>query len=130
MKAENRQPEQTGFTEQQKREIKSIRSFVETAVGEMAYEAQQPYSGFEDLHDRIQAKRKRGVHDPAGAVADELFNEASTVADLSGDRLFDLVHGTWGTSYADNATWNAAVEVLGDSMPHVKTKLIQILARA
>ncbi|HCX24597.1 MAG: hypothetical protein CMB80_03590 [Flammeovirgaceae bacterium] len=128
MTVENPQSVPT-LSDDQKQQIRQLRSYVEEAVGEMAYMAEDPYSGFDDLHTRIKKLRRAGVRDAAGALGDELFNESSTVSDLVGDRLYDLVHGTWNVPYENKALWNEAVNVCAGSMPHVKNSLIKILKR-
>ena len=128
MTVENHQPVPT-LSDDQKQQIRQLRSHVEEAVGEMAYMAEDPYSGFDDLHIRIKKLRKQGVRDAVGALGDELYNEPRTVSDLVGDSLYDLVHGTWKVPYENETLWNEAVNVCADSMPHVKNGLIKILKR-
>jgi len=117
------------LSDKQKNDIYEVRRYVEVAISEMAYDAESPCSGFDRIHDRIVAKRKKGVRDAAGAVADELFNEAGTVSDLAGDRLYDVVHGDWEIPYGNTEVWNVAVKELADTFPGIKESVRRHLLR-
>ena len=68
-----------------------LSSHLQDACGEIACEASRPGSGF-DYAARIRKAKKAGVQDIAGWLADELYNDADTVEDLLGDRLYDDTH--------------------------------------
>lgn len=72
-----------------------IRSHLETAVGEMAHDMMKLGSGYLDDKwiKKIKAAKKRGVTDIEGWLGDALFNDAGTLQDLMGDRIYDLCKG-------------------------------------
>ena len=72
-----------------------IRSYVETAVGEIASDMLSDGGGFLDeaWEKRIKAAKRKKVRDLSGWLADELFNDPDTLSDLMGDRICDFVRG-------------------------------------
>ncbi len=86
-----------------------VRSYVETAVGEMASDMTGPSSGFLDeaWSKKIKAAKRNGVRDIQGWLADELYSDADTLSDLIGDRLCDATNG-------DKALYNAVLDVLSE----------------
>ena len=69
--------------------ISEIYHYVETAVGECAYESYAE----ENFPKEFARARKRRVRDVAGAVADMLFNDPDMIKDLVGDKFYDWCHG-------------------------------------
>lgn len=100
--------------------VNEVRSHVETACGEMASDMVSPSSGFLDntWAKRIKAAKRKGVRDIQGWLADELFNDPATVADLMGDRIYDATRGSekWTeevyAELAKNPNFKKAVDIL------------------
>ena len=61
-----------------------VKSYVEIAVGEMGYDEYLQ----EEYKPRIKEAKCSGVRDIGGWLADELYNDAGTVNDLSGDNIY------------------------------------------
>lgn len=115
------------ITDTIKEKIRGLRWHAEEAVGDIAYEAVQGGDGW-GFEGKIAKLRKAGVRDLGGALADDLFNDAGIVADITGDRLYELLTAE-GWKWEDEDTWNAAVTVLCNTLPHVSTGLRKALAR-
>ena len=115
------------LTEAQKQEIRQLRHYAEEACGEIAFEAIKDSDGW-GYEKQIKQLKRAGVTDIIGSLADQIFNDADTMSDLLGDKVSDLMH-RWGWRYntGQNALWNEAVDVLADSMNHIKTKLVKCL---
>lgn len=92
-----------------------IVNYVQTAVGEMGYcEYTQ-----EDYADRIKEAKRQGVRDIGGWLADELYNDATTVNDLVGDQLYDLIISKYGEDPMNPDVWSKHLTEVNKLMPHV-----------
>ena len=69
--------------------------WLQEAVGDMAADMTSQGSGFlDDKWDkRIKTAKKAKVRDIVGWLADELYNDADTVSDLLGDKVYDACPG-------------------------------------
>ncbi len=74
---------------------RQVMSYVSEAVGDMANDMTSGSSGFLDDNwdKKIKKARRNGVKDWVGWLADELFNDADTLSDLMGDKLYELTEG-------------------------------------
>ena len=73
--------------EQKAREIKS---WLEDAVGDAANDIiKYPDDDWHGKKSKIMKAKRQGVADLSGWLADELYNEVSTICDLIGDRVYD-----------------------------------------
>lgn len=90
------------LTEKTVRKIKNLRSLVEGAMSDIA-------GGDE-------------------AEADNLYNDADTVSDFVGDKLYEILSAD-GWKHDDVATWTEGLEVLVKVFPHVGKGLRKNLAR-
>lgn len=72
-----------------------VHSYLAEAVGDMAADMVNPSSGFfDEIWDRrIKAARRKGVRDIQGWLADELYNDPDTIADLAGDKIYEATNG-------------------------------------
>lgn len=75
--------------------VSEVQSHLETACGEIASDMLSPAGGFLDYEwgKRIKKAKKNGVQDLLGWLADELYNDAATLQDLMGDKIYDLTNG-------------------------------------
>jgi len=92
-----------------------IVNYVQEAVGEMAYD---DYAQ-DDFPALFKKAKRLGVRDILGWLADELYNDSSTVNDLAGDKLFDLISSKYGEDPMDKAVWSKHIAELNKLMPHV-----------
>jgi hypothetical protein len=71
-----------------------VLSYLQDAVGDIASDMLRPASGFRDdaWDKRIKQAKKNGCQDLQGWLADELYNDADTLQDLLGDRIFEAVN--------------------------------------
>jgi hypothetical protein len=103
-----------------------ISSWVESAIMDVAYDAVRLFEEQGQTFDPAQTKhlkklKRDGVTDLSGRYADDLYNDAGTLRDLMGDRIFDAVN-MLGFGY-DNRTifeavYNRIVEKLGERSNH------------
>ena len=91
-----------------------VKSYVETAVGEMGYDEYLQ----EEYKSRIKEAKRHGVRDIGGWLADELYNDAGTVNDLSGDNIYSQC-AMRGIQVDDDVFKTVATE-LQSLMHHVK----------
>lgn len=70
-----------------------LSDFLQDAVGDSAYDLVKLPGLDPDVDKKIKKAKKAGVTDVAGWLADELYNDASTLEDLLGDRLYDETSG-------------------------------------
>lgn len=98
----------------------NVRRYVEQAVGEMGYQIVEEGKAWDP---RVEAARKdftsmRSSRDVAGSLSDWLFNDPTTVNDLAGDRLYDVMRN-YGLSVDSQEDWEACVNELGSVMRHI-----------
>lgn len=99
--------------------LSDIVSYVETAVGEMAYD--KYYQKEPEVAAKIRQARRRGVTDVGGWLADELYNDAELVNGLVGDQLYDYIQGL-GEDPLDSAVWAKHIADLQPYIAHVVLK--------
>lgn len=110
--------------------VRELDDFAQTACGEMSMQAMDDPSYYGKKIESLIKKMKRNGGDVQGALADHFYSDPSTMADLLGDRLYDLLSGK-GWKYEDAATWNTALRVLCDEYKHttMERKLYDALKR-
>ena len=92
-----------------------IVNYVQTAVGEMAYEEYIQ----DDFPDYFKKAKRLGVRDVRGWLADEFYNDSDIVNDLAGDKLFELISSKYGEDPMDKAVWSKHITELNKLMTHV-----------
>jgi hypothetical protein len=98
-----------------------LSSYLQDACGDIAYEASRPGSGY-GYEAKIRKARKAGVRDIPGWLADELYNDADSIEDLLGDRLYDETPG-------DKDLRNAVLDCLAKSAHPALTTAVNNLRR-
>jgi hypothetical protein len=89
-----------------------ITDYVQTACFELAYDSSAE-SNYPSLFNKA---RRTGVRDIKGWLADELYNDRTTVRDLVGDRLYDLLRSL-GEDPLDKETWERHMTALSKYIP-------------
>ena len=95
-----------------------IVNHVQNVVGEMGYDEFMQ----EEYASKIKKAKRNGVRDIGGWLADELYNDAETVGDIVGDKLYDLINAKYGEDPMDKAVWAKHIAEVNKLMPHVKLK--------
>ena len=72
---------------------REIRDWVENAVGEMAYTSIEFLD--EKWREVVRDMKRQKVGDVKGALADRFYEDEDTLADLTGDRIYDAGSGDW-----------------------------------
>ncbi len=66
-----------------------IKSHLDDACGQLGYDnAEHPWDN--SVKRKIARLKKKGVSDIPGRLADDYYNDAQLLADLAGDKLYDL----------------------------------------
>jgi hypothetical protein len=101
----------------------AVDGYVQTACGELGYEAANDGEAFdEDLDRQLRRLKRQGVRDIGGALADYLYSDPRTVQDLAGDRLYEVMVQS-GLDPQVKAHWNACADAFKKCVPHVGDKL-------
>ena len=76
--------------------------WLQSACGDIAHGALQGGMLFleDDVKAKIRQAEKDGVTDLQGWYADEIYNDASSIRDLLGDRIYDAAKGEVGIMFA------------------------------
>ena len=108
------------------KQAREIYQFVETACGELGYEAAEEFEKtgtyWDDDAVKVMTKmKKNGVRDLGGAYGDHIYNQSGTVSDLMGDKVYDAAGGdnekqkqildALEKMYGGFANWAAAIRI-------------------
>ena len=80
--------------------VNEIRSYIESACSDIAYENASAFAENKDafwisqeIRDKLVKAKVEGVTDLAGWLADEYYNDVGFLTDFIGDRVYDACSG-------------------------------------